>query len=106
MTDLPRQKSTLTTYVIDYVPGPAWLKGKPICEQQLGPHRDYMMKLVDEGTMLMGGPFTDNSGGMTIVRVRDDEHLKAIIDDDPAIRDKVFIATAKAWQIVFAKPGR
>lgn len=84
-------------FVIQYTPGPTWDPEKPVFEQNLRAHGGYMKQLYDAGQLTHGGPFTDNSGGLSIIRADDLEAAQAILAADPAIIDGVFVATLHPW---------
>lgn len=84
-------------YLILYSPGPEWVAGKPFFEQKLMEHGSYMKQLYDAGTLLEGGPFTDHSGGLSIIRVEDEAAAKAVLAEDPALINGVFVAELRPW---------
>ena len=94
------------TFAIHYAAGPKWLEGKPLFEQPLQAHGEYMAKLLDEGVLVIAGPYLDDSGGLAIVQARNIDHVKEIIASDPAVRDGVFTAEAQPWQVVFSSVVR
>lgn len=93
------------TFAIIYEPGPNWIKGRDIFEQDLHDHGQYMASLLDQGHLLMGGPFTDSSGGMAIITVKDADEAAAILNKDPGVINGVFKAKLRPWYVVFRKPS-
>ncbi|KAF0244609.1 MAG: cytoplasmic [Planctomycetota bacterium] len=88
-------------FAILYTPGEKWVKGKSIYEQPVMEHGKYMGKLLEDGKLIFGGPFKDSSGGEAIVEVTDAKEAQAIVDADPAVKDKVMNATVHEWHVVF-----
>ena len=88
-------------YAIIYTPGPNWDHDKPVYEQRLLKHGNYMSELQKAGKMVAGGPFTDNTGGMTVLQVESLEEAQNILDADPGVLNGVFNATIHPWHIVF-----
>jgi uncharacterized protein YciI len=89
-------------YALQYARGPNWDPTKPLLEQPLlDPHVDYMQGLMEKGVLLYGGPYTDDTGGMAIVRVGSFEEAQAIVAADPAVRNGLFAPTIKAWRTAF-----
>ncbi len=86
-------KTESQTFAILYAPGPNWIKGKPIFEQDLQEHGQYMAKLLDQGHLELGGPFTDSSGGMAIITAKDNDEAAEILKNDPGVTKGVFTAT-------------
>ena len=93
---------TGATFALFYTPGPRWLTGRPIEEQDLDGHRDYMAGLYAQGRVLFAGPFLDNAGGgMAIVRASNRNGAMALLVADPAIEHGVYTGKVRSWQAVF-----
>ena len=89
-------------YVLQYSRGPAWDPTKPLLEQPLlEPHVGYMMGLMEKGVLLYGGPYTDDTGGMAVVRVANLDEARTIAENDPAVRSGLFVFVLKAWRTPF-----
>jgi uncharacterized protein YciI len=91
------------TFVILYEPGPKWIKGREIFDQDLHDHGQYMSRLLEQGHLQLGGPFTDSSGGMAIVTAKDKDEAMGIMKNDPGITEGVFKGTLRPWYVVFRK---
>ena len=90
------------TYAFIYAPGPQWLAGRPVTEQNLGAHRAYMADLYARGRVLLGGPFLDDAGGgVALVRAKGRDEATALLAADPAIREGVFTGVVRRWHAVF-----
>ena len=87
-------------FVIYYTRGDAWQEGKPFFEQDLSAHGAYMKQLYDNKQLLKGGPFLDDSGGMSLIKVETIEEAQAIVDADPAVVNGVFKAHLHPWYAV------
>lgn len=85
------------TYLILHTPGPAWIDGKGFQEQPLLDHGAYMHNLYQQGILIEGGPFSDHSGGMAIIKVENREQAEGIVDEDPALVRGVFTAELRPW---------
>ena len=46
-------------------------------------HREFLRKQADAGTVLVAGPLTDETGGVTLYQAEDEAALYEIIDQDP-----------------------
>jgi|SRR5882724_2988112 len=88
------------TFIVIYKPGPAWLVGKPISEQPLKEHFNYMLGLYKSGVMRFAGPFEDNAGGAAVVETSGENEAKALADRDPAVTSRVFIYEMHPWRFV------
>jgi uncharacterized protein YciI len=91
-------------FVILYRPGPAWMAGRPMREQNLRPHGAYYAGLLRDGRVFAGGGF-DGDGGMAIIRAADAAEARAILAADPAITSGVFVAELRQWIPRFVSPG-
>ena len=64
----------------------------------LDEHIGYLQKYIDQGKIYAKGPFTDHSGGLVIYNVDTYEEAKAIIENDPVIRENSRTYTLKEWR--------
>ncbi|HEV7976741.1 YciI family protein [Amycolatopsis sp.] len=46
-------------------------------------HREFLQKHADAGTVLVAGPLTDETGGVTLYQAEDEAALYEIINQDP-----------------------
>ncbi|WP_433266512.1 YciI family protein [Actinosynnema sp. CS-041913] len=46
-------------------------------------HRDYLATLVEQGKLLVSGPYADQSGAVLVYDVADEAELKAVLAADP-----------------------
>ncbi len=82
---------------ITYSTGPQWLPNTPLLEQSrhalraLASHRTFLARLMDNGKLILGGPYTDGTGGMALLEVKDKDEAEKILAEDPAIASGVFI---------------
>jgi len=57
-------------------------------------HRVHLNRLVDQGALLLAGPFEDEaSGGLMIFEAESAEAVKAMVDADPFTTEGVFATT-------------
>lgn len=84
-------------YAADYNPGPNWLDGKPLNDQPLDDHVEYLVGLHRNGKVIMGGPFGDGTGGLVVFAAFDILDIEDLVARDPAIVDGVLVATVKHW---------
>ena len=79
-TQMPIEVSQQKTYALIYGPGPQWLAGPPVTEQNLGAHRAYMAELYARGRVLLGGPFLDDAGGgLALLRAKGRDEATALL---------------------------
>jgi uncharacterized protein YciI len=81
-----------------YRPGPAWVTGRPMSEQNMRPHGLYMNQLFREGRLFAGGGYVGEDGGMAVVRAADADEARAMLAADPAIASGLFVADLRQWR--------
>jgi uncharacterized protein YciI len=89
-----------TIFALCYRPGPAWVAGKTVFEQPLKAHRAYMQSLVDAGRVVLGGPYSDDTGGLVAIEADSRAAAAQIAAGDPAVKDGVMQADVHPWLIV------
>jgi len=87
-------------HVLVHRPGPTWKPGVSFREQPgIEEHVRYMAGLLDQGLMVMGGPFLDDSGGMMVSRLPTLEEARRVAEADPAVRSGLLEVEVKAWLV-------
>jgi len=89
-------------YVFLHRPGPNWLTGKPIAEQPLAGHFQYMSQLESEQKLVLGGGFLDGSGAMGVVVANSQTEAESIVANDPAVCEQIVTATVHPWYVTVA----
>jgi hypothetical protein len=84
-------------FVFLFSPGPNWLEEKPIEEQPLQGHFQYMTELENQGTLILGGGFLDGTGAMGVLKLGNLEEAEAIVKKDPVVTDGLVTATIHPW---------
>ncbi|MDH5404548.1 MAG: YciI family protein [Candidatus Heimdallarchaeota archaeon] len=90
-------------FTIIYSKGPNWKEGEGWQNQSLMDHGQYMSVLFNEGKLILGGPFDDNTGGQSVLNVDTLEEAQEILDKDPGVLSGVFNGTIHPWFIAFGK---
>lgn len=106
--DNPEGKAEETVYyVIVHSPGDAWKPGVDFREQPgVMDHVQYMAQFLEKGTLVMGGPFLDNSGGMMVLQAPSREAAEQIAYNDPTVKNGLLKATVKPWFVAMSKSDR
>ena len=87
------------TFLVLYKPGRGWLSGEPLSKQPLQAHLNYILELYDKGHLLMGGPFSDGTGGAVILSVGSLAEAETLIDKDPAIVQGILAPKIYEWEM-------
>ncbi|HEX2133350.1 MAG TPA: muconolactone Delta-isomerase family protein [Actinophytocola sp.] len=69
-------------------------------------HREYLARLVEQGTVAAAGPWADDSAGFAIYRVADRAELDRLLDEDPYTTEGVAAARRiHEWKVVLGSVG-
>lgn len=85
--------------------GEKWNKDATF-EQQAADHIKYYARLEEDGGVLLGGPFTDESGAMVIVRAANLEEARKIAEGDPCVRAGILAVQVRPWKVRFSDKGK
>jgi uncharacterized protein YciI len=91
-------ESSRQLFLFLFRPGPAWIEGKPMAEQDLRAHGAFHAALVRDNRAVAAGGYVGMDGGMAIVRAIDLAEAQAILAADPAIINGVFVADVRQWR--------
>jgi hypothetical protein len=96
----PKREAT-TYFAVRLDPGALWDPTKATREQAFwDEHARYMDALFDQGAVVLGGPYTDRTGSMVVLRARDAGHAREMFRDDPwTVHDVLVAGEVKAWTI-------
>ena len=84
-------------FAVLYRRGPNWLPDRPLSAQPLQAHVAYMEALHTSDCLSMGGPFTDESGGLVILTVDSMERAQELIAQDPAVLEGILSPEIHEW---------
>jgi len=89
------------TFVILWAPGAAWTAGKTVREQAYWTeHAEFMDRLFEDGTVIMGGPFSDGTGSLVIVEAEEMNEVTTLFANDPFVVHQIFVLRSlKQWQL-------
>jgi uncharacterized protein YciI len=86
--------------VVTFQAGPTWTSGGVREQPDWDAHAEFVDALVANGTMVMGGPFADNSGSMIVLEGVDAAEGRRLIADDPFIENGVFVlGEVREWDV-------
>jgi uncharacterized protein YciI len=87
------------SYLVVYRPGPRWPSGDAL-PPELREHFRYLLGLHQTGVLQLAGPFGGELGGAAVLRARDDEAARALLQADPAVTAHVFDVELRRWSLV------
>lgn len=85
------------SFVIMLRPAPAY--GEKGTDEIVGEHFKYLQELHKNGDLIMAGRFNDVLIGLSIIQVETHERAIEIMENDPAVKAKVFHAELYPWRI-------
>ena len=91
-----------TRHVIFHTPGPTWLPGKSLFEQEgVQDHVSHYRKLHSDGRLFMGGPFLDAASGGIMISEEgiSEKELSEFAQADPAVKSGLLIAELRPWLV-------
>jgi uncharacterized protein YciI len=92
----PSSPATAALFAVTIRIGPAWVADKAPAEQSFfREHSENIRKLKADGHLVLGGRFSDV--GLLLLRARDTEEARALIERDPAVKAGVFAYEAHPW---------
>lgn len=77
----------MTHFAVIYRPGKEWVQGTPFHLQlDVTSHRDFLHEQYDAGTLIFGGPFLDDTGGLAVFIADGADALANILTQDGSIQ--------------------
>lgn len=91
----------MANFAVTLIHGPGWDASRPIREQQgWTAHADFMDRLVDDGTIIVGGPVGDGSRTLHAVEAIDEAEIRARFGADPwAAPGLLEIGSIEPWAL-------
>lgn len=65
----------------------------------IGEHFSYLKALLQDGRLLMAGPCEDGAFGIVVFRAESDQAAQAVMQNDPAVREKVMNAEMHSFRV-------
>jgi uncharacterized protein YciI len=80
--------------------GPSWTAGAVREQLEWDAHADFVDALIERGTFVMGGPFSDNSGSMSLLEGVDADEARRLVEEDPFMKNGVFVLEEiREWDV-------
>jgi uncharacterized protein YciI len=94
-------RTRIVRVMVRWRAGPKWTSGTPQDQPGWEEHAEFIDELIADGTFVMGGPFADNSGSLTLLENVDVEQARALMLRDPSfVENGVFeLQDVRAWNI-------
>jgi uncharacterized protein YciI len=93
-------RTKIVRILVRFRAGPAWTSGPPDDQPAWDEHAGFVDDLVERGIMVMGGPFADYSGSMSLYENVDEATARELVAADPFIANGVFVLEeVRAWNV-------
>lgn len=75
-----------------------------VTDEMMIPHVEYMHKLIDKGVVVVSGPYIDSRrGGMFVLEVDNEEDLKGLVENDPAVMSGILKNEIRPYNLAFVR---
>jgi uncharacterized protein YciI len=86
--------------IVRFRAGPTWTSGSVREQPDWDAHAEFVDALIERGTFVMGGPFSDNSGSMSLLEGIDADEARRILENDPFMKNGVFVLEEiREWNV-------
>jgi len=86
--------------VVVWRAGPTWTSGGVREQSRWDEHAEFIDALIEDGTFVMGGPFADNSGSLSLLEGVTVDEAREIIARDPFVENGVFVLDdLREWDV-------
>ncbi|HEX5468733.1 MAG TPA: YciI family protein [Gaiellaceae bacterium] len=93
-------RRTKKRIVVTYAAGPTWVSGPPEEQPDWDGHADFVDALIEQGTFVMGGPFSDNSGTLVLLEGVTADEAVELVAGDPFVVNGVFVVeSVRDWTV-------
>ena len=93
-------RTRIVRVVVRWRAGPTWTSGPPEAQPAWDEHAGFIDDLIARGTFVMGGPFADYSGSLTLLEGVDEEEARELVSRDPFVANGVFVLDdVRAWNV-------
>jgi uncharacterized protein YciI len=80
--------------------GPTWTGGSILDQPGWDEHAAFVDALIERGVMVMGGPFADSSGSVSVLENVDEQQAREAVARDPFLANGVFVLEdVRAWHV-------
>jgi uncharacterized protein YciI len=86
--------------ILRIAPGPAWETGLPEDQPGWDAHAEFIDDLIERGVFVMGGPYTNKRGSMSLWEGMSADEVRQTMQSDPFVLNGVFeIEDVADWTV-------
>ncbi|GGG07968.1 hypothetical protein GCM10007304_22550 [Rhodococcoides trifolii] len=78
-------------FVVSYTYSSSTTEGR---DRYRAEHREWLRGLLDDGVLVVSGPFTDDSGALIVVTGEDTTSVRTLFENDPFAREHLIEASS------------
>jgi uncharacterized protein YciI len=76
--------------VVRVGPGPTWKEGLPEDQPDWDAHAEFINDLIERGHFILGGPWTNRLGSISIWEGMNADEVREVMQGDPFVQNGVF----------------
>jgi uncharacterized protein len=93
-------RTRIVRVLVRFRAGPTWTSGPPEDQPGWDEHAEFVDELIERGTFVMGGPFADYSGSMSLLEQVGEDEARELVARDPFMLNGVFeLEEVRAWNV-------
>jgi uncharacterized protein YciI len=93
-------RTRVVRVVVRFRAGPTWKGGPPEDQPGWDEHAAFVDGLIERRTFVMGGPFADYSGSMSLLEGVSEAEARELVAGDPFVANGVFVVEdVQAWNV-------
>ncbi len=102
---IPKMEDHQAYTILRMQPGPGWIAGKPLVEQDIKAHFGFMIEQAKAGIVIAAAPDASGQEGWYILR-GDKTVADRLLASDPATKNGVLKPIVLGWNVVGMQPTR
>lgn len=102
---IPNKENDQAYTILRMQPGPNWVKGKPLSEQDTKAHFGFMMEQTKAGIVIAAAPDASGQEGWYILR-GDKTVAARLLDSDPGTKSGVLKPIVLGWNVIGMQPAK
>ena len=73
------------------------IESRELNNEVVAKHAQHLLELDVDGKLVLAGPFTDHPSGLLVLRGKDKDEIKSIMEQDPLIRGGFRSYEVRTW---------
>jgi uncharacterized protein YciI len=73
------------------------IESRELNKEVVAKHAQHLLELDVDGKLVLAGPFTDHPSGLLVLRGKDKDEIKSIMEQDPLIRGGFRSYEVRTW---------